>query len=77
MSAMKEILNLFLNWVLNLLPTSPFTSFIKACSDIPYLGWLNWFLPVGQCIAIAEAWLVAIGVFYMYSVILRWVRAIT
>ena len=73
---MKEILGQFLEWVLALLPTSPFTDFINACENLPYLGWLNWFVPVGQMIAIGEAWLVAIGLFYMYSIILRWIKAI-
>ena len=41
MSFMKEIVTTFLDWVLKLLPTSPFTQFIEACSDMPYLGWLN------------------------------------
>lgn len=76
MSVMKELVTTFLDWVLKLLPTSPFTEFINAYSDIPYLGWLNWFIPVGQMIAIGEAWLVAIGLFYMYSIVLRWIRAI-
>ena len=73
---MSSLLDKFLEWVLALLPTSPFTEFINACSDIPYLGWLNWFIPVGQMIAIGESWLVAIGLFYMYSIVLRWIRAI-
>ena len=73
---MSSLLDKFLEWVLALLPTSPFTEFINACSDIPYLGWLNWFIPVGQMIAIGEAWLVAIGLFYMYSIVRRWIRAI-
>ena len=76
MSFAKEIISTFLDWVLKLLPTSPFTSFIEACSDMPYLGWLNWFIPVGQMIAVGEAWLVAIALFYMYSIVLRWIKAI-
>ena len=77
MTAMIEIVERFLTWVISMLPTSPFTAFIEACDNLPYLGWLNWFIPVGTIIAIGEAWLVAIGLFYLYSVILRWVRAIT
>lgn len=77
MSSMKEILDQFLSWVLALLPTSPFTSFLDSMETIPYLGWLNWFLPISEMIVIGEAWLVAIGTFYLYSVILRWVKAIT
>ncbi len=74
---MKELIGQFLEWVLNLLPTSPFQSFIEACENLPYLGWLNWFIPVGQMVAIGEAWLVAVGLFYLYSIILRWIRAIS
>lgn len=66
----------FLDWVLQFLPTSPFTSFIDAMEKLPYLGWLNWFLPVGSMIAIGEAWLVSVGLFYLYSIVLRWVKAI-
>lgn len=73
---MTSIIEKFLDWVLKLLPTSPFTSFIEACGNLPYLGWLNWFIPVGQMIAIGEAWLIAIGLFYLYSIVLRWIRAI-
>ena len=76
MSFLKEIVTTFLDWVLKLLPTSPFTQFIEACSAMPYLGWLNWFVPVGQIIAVGEAWLFAIGLFYMYSIVLRWIKAI-
>lgn len=76
MTGMKELLNAFLDWLLTVLPTSPFRTFIDTCSDLPALGWLNWFVPVGQMIAIAELWLAAIALFYMYSIIARWIRAI-
>lgn len=62
--------------VLSLLPGSPFTAFINSISDIPFLGYLNYFVPVAQMIAIGESWLVSIGVFYLYQVVLRWVKAI-
>ena len=76
MSFMKELVITFLDWVLKLLPTSPFTQFINVCAYMPYLGWFNWFVPVGEMIAIGEAWLVAIGLFYFYSIVLRWIKAI-
>lgn len=76
MATMTELVTRFLDWVLALLPTSPFAKFLDACSNLPYLGWFNWFVPIGQMIAIGEAWLVAIGIFYLYSIILRWIHAI-
>lgn len=74
---MGGLLDRFLDWVLGALPTSPFQAFINACGDLPYLGWLNWFVPVGQMVAVGEAWLVAVGLFYLYSIVLRWIRAIS
>ena len=71
-----EIVTKFLDWVLALLPHSPFASFLNELETLPYLGYVNYFFPVGACIKIGEAWLVAIGLFYLYSIFLRWIRAI-
>lgn len=62
--------------VLSLLPGSPFTAFINAIPEIPFLGYLNYFVPVGEMIAIGQAWLVSITAFYLLQVILRWVKLI-
>lgn len=71
-----EIVEKFLNLVLSVLPRSPFVKYIAAMEEIPFLQYLNWFIPIGTFILIGEAWLVAIGIFYLYSIILRWIRAI-
>ncbi|HCS83618.1 MAG TPA: hypothetical protein DIV51_02905 [Lachnospiraceae bacterium] len=71
-----EIVTKFLDWVLKLLPTSPFAAYIDALENIPFLAYLNYFLPISTFVAIGEAWLVAVGLFYLYSIILRWIRAI-
>ena len=76
MDAILNLLKNFLDWVLQFLPTSPFVSFIDAMDNLPYLGWLNWFIPVGSIIAIGEAWLISVGLFDLYSIVLRWVKAI-
>lgn len=64
------------NSILNLLPTSPFRSFIDSIPDLPGLAELNWFFPVGECLDVLTAWGVAIGIFYLYSVIMRWIKLI-
>ena len=69
-------LMMFLDWVINLLPMSPFTCYINAIDKLPYLDYLNWFVPIGTFIAIGQAWLISIGLFYAYSIVLRWVKAI-
>lgn len=62
--------------VYRLLPQSPFTEFINNWNPPQYIGWLNWFFPVGQILSILSLWLTAIGVFYLYSIIMRWVKII-
>jgi len=72
-----EIIEKFLGWVLELLPLSPFTKFIDALESVPFLAHLNYFIPIGTFVGIGQAWLIAIGLFYLYSIILRWIRAIS
>jgi hypothetical protein len=77
MSDMTALLDKFLSWILNLLPLSPFTDIISSMEQLPFLGYLNWFVPVGKMLAVGTAWLVAIGVYYLYSVIARWIKLIS
>lgn len=58
---MKEILDKLLSVIL---------------SQLPYLGYLNYFVPVGTCLKIGTAWLAAIALFYLYSVLARWIKLI-
>lgn len=74
---MKEILDKFLSGLLSLLPLSPFTEIISALGSMPFLGYLNWFIPVGTFLKIGSAWLAAIALYYLYSVIARWVKLIS
>lgn len=65
--------------VLVLLPTSPFTSLINETSQISEvinMGYVNWFIPFKQIVAIGEAWLAAVVVYYMYEYILRFIKLV-
>ena len=74
---MKELINRFASWLLSLLPHSPFTSIKSFLKPIePYLGYLNWFVPVDWILGVLVAWLGAIATFYIYSIIMRWVKMI-
>ena len=73
---MKELIEKFLAAVLALMPLSPFNQFIDSLEELPYLGYLNYFVPVGAFLKIGAAWLAAIALFYVYSLILRWIKAI-
>lgn len=78
MDFFNSIIDKFLDFVLKALPTSPFSKFIDTLEiKQEWLGYLNWFLPIGFFLKVMGAWLGAIALFYAYSVILRWVRAIS
>lgn len=74
-NSLGQLLENVLRWVVNLLPDSPF----KMIDNTPiqqYLGYINWFVPVSFIVSTLELWLVAVGIYYTYSVILRWAKAI-
>lgn len=55
------------------LPTSPIQSMVGSLDGLTQgLGWLNWFIPISDCLAIMSVWLVAIGIFYGYRAIMHW-----
>lgn len=72
-----ELLNKFGNMIVSVLPTSPVQRYLSVFDDLPYLSWLNWFIPVSSILIVMETWLTAIALFYLYSIILRWVKAIS
>jgi len=41
------------------------------------LGWLNFFFPIAELGSILFVWVIAIGAYYVGSVVLRWVRAVS
>ena len=59
-----------------ILPLSPFSKYINQLSGLPYLGYLNWFIPIGTILTIFATYLGAVAIYYLYTIILRWVRAI-
>lgn len=78
---------MILDWMSNLfsnigealtkvLPTSPFTQFIDSVQLPEWLGFLNWFFPVSAFLGVMAIWLTAVGLFYLYSVLMRWVKMI-
>ena len=76
MSMIFEGLRGMLLMVLELLPDSPFRGFIDSLGTIPFLGWLNWFVPISDFLRLLAVWGVAVGLFYVYSVVLRFINAI-
>lgn len=73
---MKEMLDKLLSVILSLLPLSPFAPVIANLEQLPHLGYINYFVPIGTFLRIGEAWLAAIAIFYLYSVVARWIKLI-
>ena len=64
---------LILSFVLALLPASPFRGFAYLVESIPFLDYLNWFLPIPEMIVILESWLVIVSVYYGILYLLNYV----
>lgn len=64
--------------VINLLPESPFVILdeLSRSEFYEWLQFLNWFIPVNTFVSILEGWLVAVAIYYVYQVVLRWVKVI-
>ena len=72
----ETVFDAFAEKLLSVLPLSPFQQFIDQFRSLPHLGWLNWFFPVGDCLVVMLAWLGAVGLFYLYSIVMRWLKVI-
>ena len=53
-----------LSIVLTLLPSSPLSGFNYLLTNLPYLNFLNWFLPITEMIVILESWLLVVSIYY-------------
>ena len=64
--------------IIEIFPTSPFVV-LDELSNTEIYEWiqmLNWFVPVSSFVAILEAWLSCVAVYYVYQVVLRWIKVI-
>ena len=61
MADMQALLTGFLDLLMKAFPTSPFADTIEKFSKLPYLGYINWFVPVSEMVAIGSAWLLAVA----------------
>lgn len=70
-----KALGVVLSFIFGLLPPSPF-KLIDNSPIAEYLPTINYFIPVSEILAIGQSWLFCIGVYYIYQIALRWVKAI-
>lgn len=72
----KQAFSGFIQSIISFLPLSPFADIATEINNSLGVGWLNYFFPVGLCMHTMDAWTVAIGLYYAYTVIARWLKVI-
>lgn len=66
-----------LNIIFSFLPNSPFNSIVTYDLTISkYLSNLAWLLPIKQIVSILGVWLGCMLIYYIYSVVMRWIKLI-
>ena len=76
MEILSSLWEAFAETITKVLPSSPFRDYLSYVSELPYLSWLNWFFPVRGCLVVMAAWLGVITTFYLWSIVMRWVKVI-
>lgn len=74
MSGIAGLFNQIWQGIINFLPGSPFKALIGSFQNLPYLSYLNWFLPVTEILAVMQAWLAVVAIYYVYSGLMRIIR---
>jgi len=50
---------------------------ISSSFGADLLGYINYFLPITEMVVIMTGWLVAIAAYYIASIAMRWIKAIS
>lgn len=76
MDGFEPVFSWGVDFIYQVLPLSPFQPYLSQMADLPYLGYLNWFFPIGAALKIMATWLTVIVTWYSWSVLLRWLKVI-
>lgn len=63
---------LILTVLFGLLPQSPFATYISLVDNIPYLAYINWFIPVDGIFLVMQTWLQVVLIYCGYVVAMRY-----
>ena len=75
-NGLTNILDDIISAVVFMLPDSPFANFEIPHEVKQILGYVNYFVPISAMLTIGSAWLVSIGVYYLWQTTLRWAKTI-
>lgn len=79
LSGLSDALVAFAVSIIEIFPESPFRGAIESVQDaeiITILQYVNYILPVQQMITIFGMWIVGVGLYYVYQLLLRWIKVI-
>lgn len=77
---MNELVDKLWDKISNALPVDPFSDLIDNLQfgEISkYIGYLNYFFPVGFFLKAFGAFLGSLAVYYLVSIIMRWLKAVS
>lgn len=74
LSWVGDKINVVLSMVALLLPDSPFQLLNKTPIS-PYLGYINYFVPIDFIVDTLAGWTAAILIYYGLQILLRWIKA--
>lgn len=74
---LNDVANAVFQFIIALLPTSPFADFALPAEIEQFLGYVNYYVPVSGMLVIAASWTGCILIYYTYQLILRHINAIS
>lgn len=74
--SINGVFNQVFQFILFLLPDSPFKNFSFPPEIESFLGYLNYYVPFTEMVAIGLIWILAVGVYFGYQLILRFISAV-
>ncbi len=66
----NDVFNEIFQFILLLLPDSPFKDFSLPPEIETFLGYLNYYIPFAEMVSIGLVWITAVSVFYSYNLFL-------
>lgn len=69
-------INTVLSWICVVLPDSPFKLLEDKTPLHDILPYINYFIPVDFMLSTLSAWCFCILIYYGYSILMRWLKAI-
>jgi hypothetical protein len=78
MAAIQALINGIggLGRFVQLLPSSPFQNLQAVIGENQFIAAVLWIVPAGQALALMQAWLAAILIYYAVKVPLRWAQVV-